>query len=182
MRSGAKVQTTAVLLLTGCSGAPSTLEPVGPRGQLIAEMWWITFGASMAVFVLVMAALGYALVRRRAPEIEARLQNDPKSWVSEPSRIANNRFVLAGGVALPVIVLTPILVYTFVSLGALAVPATPVAFPIEVIGHQYWWSVRYPSRGFVTANEVRVPIGQPIELRLSSSDVIHSFWVPQVMG
>ncbi|MFN0071792.1 MAG: c-type cytochrome, partial [Chloroflexota bacterium] len=41
---------------------------------------------------------------------------------------------------------------------------------------------RYPSRGFVTANEVRVPIGQPIELRLSSSDVIHSFWVPQVMG
>ena len=53
---------------------------------------------------------------------------------------------------------------------------------VEVVGHQFWWEVRYPAFGVVTANEVHVPAGQDVRLRLSSPDVIHSFWVPQLMG
>jgi cytochrome c oxidase subunit II len=53
---------------------------------------------------------------------------------------------------------------------------------IEVIGHQWWWEVRYPHEGIVTANEIHIPAGQPVTLRLTSDDVIHSFWVPELHG
>ena len=53
---------------------------------------------------------------------------------------------------------------------------------VEVVGHQYWWEFRYPDYGVVTANELHLPVGQPISLRLHSDDVIHSFWVPQMGG
>ncbi|GJE04405.1 Cytochrome c oxidase subunit 2 [Methylobacterium isbiliense] len=66
-------------------------------------------------------------------------------------------------------------------LGEEAAPVT-----IRVIGHQWWWEVQYedpqPSRGFTTANEIHVPVGVPVQVKLESTDVIHSFWVPSLMG
>ena len=53
---------------------------------------------------------------------------------------------------------------------------------IEVVGHQWWWEFRYPAEGVMTANELHLPVGRPIQLRLSSGDVIHSFWVPRIGG
>jgi cytochrome c oxidase subunit 2 len=53
---------------------------------------------------------------------------------------------------------------------------------VDVIGRQYWWEVRYLDRGVVTANEVHIPAGRAVRLRLTSADVIHSFWVPQLAG
>ena len=54
------------------------------------------------------------------------------------------------------------------------------ALTVDVIGHRWWWEVRYPSRGIVTANDVHVPVGQPVRIVLTSVDVNHSFWVPQL--
>jgi cytochrome c oxidase subunit 2 len=57
---------------------------------------------------------------------------------------------------------------------------------IRVIGHQWWWEVRYedpePQKAFTTANEIHVPVGEPVKIKLNSSDVIHSFWVPNLLG
>jgi cytochrome c oxidase subunit 2 len=53
---------------------------------------------------------------------------------------------------------------------------------VEVIGHQFWWEIRYPDSGVVTANEITIPAGEPVRLLLRSADVIHSFWVPQLHG
>ena len=60
------------------------------------------------------------------------------------------------------------------------------AFTIEVTGHQWWWQVRYlsdqPSRTFNTANEIHIPVGEPVRVKLVSADVIHSFWIPALGG
>src|SRR5437762_1139158 len=63
-----------------------------------------------------------------------------------------------------------------------AAPPSPPALRIQVLGHQYWWEVLYPDQGVRTANELHIPAGRVVELRLSSADVIHSFWVPQLAG
>src|SRR5436190_2209211 len=66
-----------------------------------------------------------------------------------------------------------------------ATPKQPPAFNalrIEVIGHQWWWEYRYPAAGIVTANELHVPVGRPVDLEISTADVIHSFWAPGLGG
>jgi cytochrome c oxidase subunit II len=56
------------------------------------------------------------------------------------------------------------------------------ALEIEVVGHQWWWEIRYPDEGITTTNELHLPVGRPIKLQLTSADVIHSFWVPALAG
>jgi cytochrome c oxidase subunit 2 len=72
--------------------------------------------------------------------------------------------------------------FTLQSLRELSAPEQPVATSIQVIGNMWWWEVRYPDAGVVTANEIHIPAGQPVEIVLSSEDVIHSFWVPELHG
>jgi cytochrome c oxidase subunit 2 len=95
-------------------------------------------------------------------------------------------FIVVGGVALPVVVLTTLLTYSFVLGRDLSRALGPEALRIEVVGKQWWWEVRYlvPDGGapVVSANELRLPVGEPVELLLSSTDVIHSFWLPSIAG
>jgi cytochrome c oxidase subunit II len=67
-------------------------------------------------------------------------------------------------------------------MAALSHPAASGGITVEVIGHRWWWEVRYPDRGIVTANEVRIPVGEPVLVRLTTQDVLHSFWVPELTG
>ena len=158
----------ACVLLGGCAGAPSTIEPRGAQAARVAEIWWIMLAAATVVFLIVVGTLLYALFRRR----ERR-----ETGARGPGR----RFVLAGGVGLPVVVLVPLSVYGLFMMRALAAPAAQ-DFTVEVVGRQFWWEVRYPDHGFVTANEIRIPVDRSVRLRILSADVIHSFWVPQLMG
>jgi cytochrome c oxidase subunit 2 len=91
-------------------------------------------------------------------------------------------WVVVGGAVLPALVITAVWLLTVRSLGVLAGPTAPAALRIDVIGHDWWWEVRYPHHGFTTANEIHIPVGQPVQLVLTSTDVIHSFWVPQLQG
>jgi cytochrome c oxidase subunit II len=99
------------------------------------------------------------------------------------------RWVLLGGLVFPLVVLVPLLGLTLGTMrglgGGLGANGDP-GLVLEVIGHQYWWEVRYLDGDgrvlFETANEIHLPVGRAVELRLEASDVIHSFWVPRLAG
>src|SRR5690606_2313178 len=101
-------------------------------------------------------------------------------------RIRPKRMIYAGGIALPVVVLSVLMpIGVQVGSGATA-PALSDTIRVHVTGYQWWWDVEYdlgaPSTRFTTANEFYVPTGTPVELRLRSRDVVHSLWVPKLGG
>jgi cytochrome c oxidase subunit 2 len=153
------------LLLTQCASAPSTLNPQGPAAARIATLWWILFGVGAAVYVVVMGLLLGALFL------------SPGRW-----RRNGRRLVIIGGLIVPTIILVVVYGFTLTTLSALSPTLDEDALTIEVIGHQWWWEVRYPEQQVVTANEIHIPVGQQVTLKLTSADVIHSFWVPELHG
>ena len=166
------------LLASGCAGVPatdipSTLDARGLAAANIAELWWILFGLGTAVFVAVTGLLLYIVLARRR-----RLDDDEVDL-----RPVNGRpWILWGGVIIPLVILLAAFFFNMRSLIALASPAPATPLTVEVIGHRWWWEVRYPDESIVTANEIRIPVGQPVQVNLTSLDVIHSFWVPQLGG
>lgn len=159
-----------VLALSGCEGPQSALAPAGAAAYELARLWWVMAAGAAAIFLVVIGCAVYAT--RVAPH-------------PHPD-FAGIWFIVGGGVAFPVVVLTTLLVFSFVLGRDLSRPLPPEALRIEVVGKQWWWEVRYlaPGRGapVVSANELRLPVGEPVELRLSSTDVIHSFWLPSIAG
>ena len=142
----------------------NTLDPAGSEAGTIAGVWWILFAIAAFVAVVVIAAIVVGMLGRRR---------------AQPLR--PNRFVGTFGVAAPAVLLLVAAVVTIVSTDALR-SADDEALAVDVIGRQFWWEVRYPDHGVVTANEIHVPQGVPIDLRLTSDDVIHSLWVPRLAG
>ena len=165
------VMLPASFLLVSCqsTASPSALDPQGPGAARIASLWWILLAAGGAIFVLVMFLLVVALLRRSddsAPHAPA----------------GGSRMILLGGVVMPVVVLSGVLALTVNTLLALSAPAESDETVVEVIGHQFWWEVRYPGHNVLTANEIHIPAGTPLRVRLAAQDVIHSFWVPELHG
>jgi cytochrome c oxidase subunit 2 len=144
----------------------SALHGGGVGAQEIATLWWAMLAGAVAIFVVVMALVLLGVLRPR-PTVPARL------------------FIIGGGIVFPAVTLTLLLVYS-VRVGArLAAPPPDGTLTIELTGHMWWWDVRYGgSRDaeVVTANELRIPVGRPVRLRVRSEDVIHSFWVPNLAG
>jgi cytochrome c oxidase subunit 2 len=126
-------------------------------------MFWIALG----VFAVVIGMLLFGLFRRR------------KSGESV-ARGGGERAVVLLGIVAPAIILTTLFVVSLRDLNALSAPAKSDAMTVSVIGHDWWWEVRYPQRHVVTANEIHIPTGTQVLLHLSTGDVIHSFWVPQL--
>jgi cytochrome c oxidase subunit 2 len=92
------------------------------------------------------------------------------------------RWLLWGGIALPLVVLAIIFGDTIYTLANTEVPPVQAAFQVHIVARRWWWQVSYPSQGITTANEIHVPVGVPVQIQLESVDVIHSFWVPQLAG
>jgi cytochrome c oxidase subunit 2 len=156
----------AGLAAGACSGPASTLAPGGPDAERIAALWWVLLAGGIAIYLAVLGFGVLAVRRSRAgPAPTAKLV---EVWI--PAGSAGLSAVLVAGLA----------GLTLVSVNALA--PRPAAFAVQVISHQWWWEVRYPAHDVVTANELRLPIGQPVRLELTSPDVIHSFWVPALHG
>lgn len=158
-------------LLSGCAESPSTLDPQGPGAETIAMIGWLMFAIATAVFVIVMGLLLYALFRSRPEGEESRFK---------PGQL--NRFVIVGGLIVPLVILIAVYGFALYAMAALAAPAAEDELVIEVVGHQWWWEVNYPQQGFTTANELRIPVGQRVALQVETRDVIHSFWVPELHG
>jgi cytochrome c oxidase subunit II len=162
------VAALAMLTPSGCAGG--ALDPKGDGARTIAGGWWLMFGLGTAVFVLVLAVLGTAFWRGRGRSPGAPEEESPSSLL-----------IIGGGVVLPAVVIA-VLVTVTIAMGAGFDDRDDAALRIDVVGHQYWWDVEYPDQGVRTANEIHVPAGRQVELTMTSNDVIHSFWVPQLHG
>lgn len=160
----------AAAVAGACGGPGSVLDPAGPRAARIADLTWLLTAAGAAVFLVVVALLLVVIVRA------ARGTTGPIRGL--PSEVA---IIVAGGIVLPAIVLPLLWAVTLRDMRALAEPPGPPDVTIEVTGRQFGYLVRYPGREPAVADTIRIPVGRTVLLRVSSSDVIHSFWVPRLM-
>jgi len=160
-----------VLLAAACAEnyPQSTLHPRSDITRLIDSVFRTTFWWALVVFVLVEGALVYALWRFRARP------NDP-----EPAQTHGNTTLEIVWTAIPAVILVLIAVPTVRTIFKTSLPIANPDVEVDVIGHQWWWEFRYPKLGVVTANELVVPVGKKIGLRMWSADVVHSFWSPQL--
>ena len=160
----------AGLLLTACEGRYSALDPGSPEARGIVDLTWLMFALAAGVMALVSVLLLAALWRgRRGRELPE-------------SRLNGMLLVVGGGIVLPLLVLPVLWVLTLQGMAALAQPEDPSDLEIEIRGRQWSYEVFYPASGVLLADEVRIPTGQPIRLRLHGDDVIHSFWIPRLGG
>jgi len=158
----------SALPLVGCSGIQSTLAPAGREAERIANLfWWMVGGAGVVWLSVVILAL-YA--GRARPNGDRGRQA--------------NRLILIGALA-PTLVLGGLLIFGLSILPDMLAPAPEGSLRISVHGEQWWWRMRYEPPGrqpFELANEVRLPVGEPVEFLLHSNNVIHSFWIPSLGG
>ncbi|WP_339649462.1 cytochrome c oxidase subunit II [Halopseudomonas pelagia] len=160
------------LLLSGCTGPMSSLHPAGPSAQVGAWLWWGM--ASFFTLVLVAVVLLWLHAMRR----------DPGQVTEREAQRVQNRWVVGGGLILPTLSIAVILAVG-IPLGQRMLPLPPAegeALRIDVTGHQWWWEVSYPDTGIVLQDALHIPAGVPVDLYLTSSDVIHAFWVPRLGG
>ncbi len=156
------------------------LDAAGQRAHIILPLTWLTIAISILVCVVI-AVLLWAGVRRARTSggaAETRAAGvirgpDGVRWISVGVGISAAPLLLA-------------LVWTMVALAKSSGPPANPGLTLDVTAHQWWWEVRYdaaqPDQTFTTANEIHIPVGQRVLVRLHGGDVIHSFWVPKLTG
>jgi cytochrome c oxidase subunit 2 len=154
-------------VLFGCSGDQSALAPAGDEAERVAGLFWTMLAGGGSIWLLVVGAAFYA----------SRLRPGPHSVRSA------NVLLVWGGVVAPTLILAGLLTYGLALMADLRTPGDGLR--IHVSGEQWWWRVSYLAPGraeVVSANEIRLPLGQRVEIELTSPDVIHSFWIPPLGG
>jgi cytochrome c oxidase subunit 2 len=161
-----------VVVLGGCGGEQSALNPRSEPARNITTLWWGMLAVATVVFLGAVALLVLAWLRRTregAPVVGEREGFDLG-------------MVVLFGIGIPIVVLVALFVIAnFVVLPSTDAPAasrTPMT--IQVIGKQWFWEIRYPGSTAVTANEIHIPVGTRVNVVATTSDVIHSFWIPQL--
>lgn len=164
-----------LLFAAGCSPEhyPQTgLRPLSDYARIGDDIQNTTFYWAVGVFVLVEGALLYAIFRFRGKP------DDP-----EPRQIHGNTAIEIIWTVVPALILAAIAVPTVRGIFETnAIPKGPEVLTVEVVGHQWWWEFRYPDLKLTTANELHIPVGQTVLVRMGSGDVIHSFWPPRFAG
>jgi len=149
---------------------PPALDPAGPFADPVNTLAWVLFGMGAVVLTVVAIALVIALF-------------GPRAW---KRRLGGERLIWIGGLAFPVVVLSGLLVYGLTTTTRLTAEPRPGEMRIRVTGEMWWWRVAYLDGAgreiLQDANEVHIPVGQPVVIELESADVIHSFWVPRLAG
>ncbi|MER8953689.1 cytochrome c oxidase subunit II [Mesorhizobium sp. M0833] len=167
-----------MLLLAGCSGWQSALDPKGPAAGELAWLIWFFTALCTVVWLLVMAVLILPLARRPAPV------GDP--LVLDAAAERGKMRIVVAALAATALILVGLTLLSYFANRTLAAIGSDAALTIRVTGHQWWWEVRYendqPNRILTTANEIHIPAGEPVRLVVTSTDVIHSFWVPNLSG
>ena len=165
----AAIVLTATLASAGCAGIQSALAPAGDDAERFAALfWWMTGGA----FVVWAGTIALAMY-----------------YVWRPGGTTDRRrdrlLIVGGGVVFPAVVLTVLLIYGLAMIPPAVARAPEGSLLVSVTGEQWWWRVRYTlpdGREAVLANEIRLPVGEPVQFRLDSDNVIHSFWIPSLAG
>jgi cytochrome c oxidase subunit 2 len=158
---------------------PSIFNPVSTPAFAIRDLSFFVLAITAAIFVIVAGVAAYTLIRfgrRRAePEIE-------------PAQVYGSKQIELAWTIVPLLIVVVLFLVTARYIWGLERRAQPPdALEITVVGHQWWWEIRYPKLGIITANEIHVPVSDatgatPTFITLESVDVAHSFWVPQLAG
>lgn len=154
--------------LTACSGPQSALDPAGDEAGQVADLFWLMLIGSGVIWTAVIGTAVYATHLKRAP-------------VSDAFAL---RFVIGGGIVVPVLVLAALLFHGLSLMPRFRAPGHG-NLKIAASGEQFWFRIRYERPGaepVESANEIRVPVGRRVEIALTSPDVIHSFWIPTLAG
>lgn len=151
----------------------SVLDSAGIQASRIEGLWWVMFSVTSVVTVIVLAALAWAVMRARAGTADTTADRRMLRYV-------------AGATAATIAILFGLLVTTVVTSRAMASQYDRQALAIEVTANQWWWNVEYqhpePEQRVRTANEIHIPVGRNVSIKLLANDVIHSFWVPALHG
>jgi cytochrome c oxidase subunit 2 len=159
--------------------SPSIFEPVSTPALAIREVAFLTLGITAVIFVLVAGLSAYALVRFRR-----RRGDDGR----EPPQVYGSHQIEVAWTVVPLLIVVVLFLVTARYIyGIERRPASANALEVTIVGHQWWWEIRYPTLGIVTANELHVPVSDAASststyVTLESADVIHSFWIPQLAG
>ena len=153
------------LALAGCVEHLSTVHPAGPAAAAVAELWWVMLAGSVLIFVFVMALLGAAFRMRGG------------------GRTSQGLWIVGLGLAFPLAVLAALLTWGLLLGERYLVPRGGDAPVVQAEARQWEWTFRYPdsARG-PTENLLMIPAGRPVDVEITSADVIHSFWVPRLAG
>ena len=172
----------AVLSVGACSGFQSALDPKGPRAEAVAKLHWTLTAIATVVYVVVIGALIFALWRatHRAPVLDEHEHHE----TPEQAGVMKRGVIIA--VAATVVIMLAFVVVSVSTGSTLAKVGGTKPLRIDVVGHQWWWEVKYDDpdvHNIVnTANEIHVPVGRPVLIKMTSTDVIHSFWAPNLAG
>src|SRR5690348_13718825 len=158
--------------VAACSYSPNTIFGAhSDLGVATDRLTWRLTYFGIAVGIFVWALLIYSIIRFRAR---------PQS--PTPKQIHGNTAIEITWTLIPAAILAILAVPTVRTIFQTQAPAPANSLQVEVIGHQWWWEFRYPQYNVVTANELYLPVGRPVNFTLHSADVIHSFWIPQLAG
>jgi cytochrome c oxidase subunit 2 len=177
----------AAAVLSGCHTTQSTFDVHGPAADRISHLSLFMTALFLVVTAIMWTLFAIAFYRRRGN-------------LSEHAPIDSSggeTWIAVGGIAVPLVVLSILFVWGLVLLRAFPIHgmhggsshdamATSMKPDILIVGHQWWWEIHYlnddPSQQVMTANELHLPVGKPVNIRLESRDVMHSFWVPALHG
>ena len=169
----------AVVFLAACGDDKSPYSSITPRSSIADEVqgiYKLVFWLALVIFVGVQAAIVYTVMKfRRRREGEAR-----------PPQTHGNKTLEILWTMIPAVILLVIFIPTVRTMYNQADEAQSGEYVIEVYGKQWWWEIHYKEPATVatviTANEIRIPVGVPVQIHLFSNNVIHSFWIPQLSG
>lgn len=171
---------TAILGLAADSGGTTNIfKPESTPARAISGYSILVLAICAAIFVIVAALLAYIIIRFRWR---------PGDENSEPPQVYGSNQIELAWTILPIIIVFVLSLVTARTIADVQNKKAPEkAMQVVVVGHQWWWEIRYPEYGIVTANELHVPASEgdekyPTFLKLESADVAHSFWVPQLAG
>jgi cytochrome c oxidase subunit 2 len=161
------------LAIAGCGSGQSTLDPQSKPAREIADLWWWMLAAAVFVLAGALALLALAWLRRREPGLPVLGRLGERGF---------NGLVVLFGMCVPLLALVVVFVVANFSVASVTDAPDPAstAMTIVVTGNQWFWDVRYPGSGAVTANEIHIPTRTRVNTVLRSDDVIHSFWMPQL--
>ena len=164
---------------TGPLTTPSIFAPVSTPAFAIRELSFFVFAIVTLIFVVVAGVTIYAIIRyRRRPGDDGR----------EPPQVYGSTQIELAWTVVPFLIVIILFLTTTRYIFAIERPATTRdTVEVMVTGNQWWWEIRYPQLGIVTANELHVPVSDAARptrtfITLESADVIHSFWIPQLAG
>ena len=162
---------TLTLFLSGCQTSESTFITASEQANQVKDLYLILSWVALAVMVVVLGVLLYAVIRFRA-----------RPGQGDPEQVHGNTPLEIGWTVAFAVILGLILAATYVVINDLSKSPPAEALEVKVIGHQWWWEFRYPDLKVVTANELHLESDRPVNFSLESVDLVHSFWIPQLTG